>query len=139
MTALEDAYKTLKVLIVDDEEPMRTLIGRMLERLGVSAVFHADDGARGFAEVLRSRPDVVLCDIHMHPVDGHEFLRLVRESNEDGLRDLPVIFLSGDNLLNTLQRASRRHVDAYLVKPMSREDLKMQLDIIIARVADRRR
>jgi two-component system, chemotaxis family, chemotaxis protein CheY len=139
MTTLEDAYKSLKVLIVDDEDEMRKLIGRMLERLGVTTIFQAHDGASGFQEVLSTRPDIVLCDVHMHPVDGHEFLRLVRESEIDWVRATPVIFLSGDNLLDTVRRATRLHVDAYMVKPMGRDDLKTQLDIMITRLAERGR
>jgi two-component system, chemotaxis family, chemotaxis protein CheY len=139
MTTLEDAYKSLKVLVVDDEDEMRKLIGRMLERLGVTTIFQARDGASGFREVLSVRPDIVLCDVHMQPVDGHEFLRLVRESEVEWVRATPVIFLSGDNLLDTVRRATRLHVDAYMVKPMGRDDLKTQLDIMITRLAERDR
>ena len=70
MTALEDAYKTLKVLVIDDQETFRTTIGAMLEHLGVAGVLEAEDGAAGFDEVIHSRPDIVLCDMQMTPTDG---------------------------------------------------------------------
>jgi len=137
MMTLEDAYKNLKVLVIDDEDAMRKLIGRRLERLGVTTIVEAHDGASGFQQVLNTRPDIVLCDVHMQPVGGYEFLRLVRESDIDWVRATPVIFLSGDNLLDTVRRATRLHVDAYMVKPMGRDDLKTQLDIMITRLAER--
>jgi two-component system, chemotaxis family, chemotaxis protein CheY len=137
MTTLEAAYKSLRVLVIDDDDEMRKLIGRMLERLGVTTIIHANDGASGFREAVNAQPDVALCDVHMAPVDGHEFLRQVRDSEIERVRTLPVIFLSGDNLLATVQRATRHHVDAYMVKPMSRDELKTQLDIIITRLAER--
>ena len=139
MTALEDAYKTLKVLVIDDQEAFRMTIGVMLEHLGVAEIFQASDGAGGFEELTRAWPDVVLCDMHMTPIDGQEFLRLVREAADEWVRGVPVIFLSGDNHLDTIRGAARRHSDGYLVKPFMVEDLKQQLDITIARLSERGR
>jgi two-component system chemotaxis response regulator CheY len=139
MTALEDAYKTLKVLVIDDQEAFRMTIGVMLEHLGVAEIFQASDGAGGFEELTRARPDVVLCDMHMTPIDGQEFLRLVREAADEWVRGVPVIFLSGDNHLDTIRGAARRHSDGYLVKPFMVEDLKQQIDITIARLSERGR
>jgi two-component system chemotaxis response regulator CheY len=139
MTALEDAYKSLKVLVIDDQETFRLTIGIMLEHLGVAEVIEASNGAEGFEEVLRARPDAVLCDMHMTPMDGQSFLRLVRDAQDEWIRGVPVIFLSGDNNLDTVRGAARQHSDGYLVKPFMVEDLKQQLDIIIARLAERGR
>ena len=139
MTALEDAYKSLKVLIIDDQETFRITIGVMLEHLGVREVLQAEDGAGGLRELARARPDIVLCDMHMTPMDGHEVLRSVREADNEWMRGVPVIFLSGDNNLDTVRGAARGHSDGYLVKPFEVNDLKQQLDIIIARLAERGR
>jgi two-component system, chemotaxis family, chemotaxis protein CheY len=139
MTALEDAYKTLKVLVIDDQEAFRITIGVMLEHLGVGEIFQAADGAGGFAELIRARPDIVLCDMHMRPIDGQEFLRLVREAESEWVRGVPVLFLSGDNHLDTIRGAAQQHSDGYLVKPFLVHDLKQQLDITIARLAERGR
>jgi len=106
MTALEDAYRSLKILIIDDIEAFRTMIVRMLDRLGVPEVFQAANGAEGFAELIRARPDIVLCDMHMTPMDGQEFLRQVREADDEWVRGVPVIFLSGDNTLDTVRGAA---------------------------------
>ena len=137
MTALEAAYKSLKVLVIDDEEIVRRTICGMLELLGIVSIAQAEDGASGFQEMLRVRPDVVLCDIHMKPVDGQEFLARVRAAKMDWVRELLVIFLSGDNMLDTIRIASQHHADAYMVKPIRLDDLKKQLDIAITRQADR--
>jgi two-component system chemotaxis response regulator CheY len=139
MTALEDAYKSLKVLVIDDQEAFRITIGVMLEHLGVAEVFQAADGSGGFAELIRARPDVVLCDMHMTPVDGQEFLSLVHKAEDKWVRGVPVIFLSGDNHLDTIRGAAQQHSDGSLVKPFVVHDLKQQLDITIARLAERGR
>lgn len=136
MTALEDAYRHLKILVIDDMEAFRTTIATMLGRLGVPEIFQAADGAAGFAELIRARPDIVLCDMHMTPTDGQEFLRHVRTATDEWVRGVPVIFLSGDNTLDTVRGAARQHSDGYLVKPFQIHELKQQLDIMIARLAE---
>ncbi len=106
MTALEDAYRSLNILVIDDIQAFRTTIVSMLERLGVPTIHQAANGAEGFAELLRTRPDIVLCDMHMGPMDGQEFLRRVRSADDEWLRSVPVIFLSGDNNLDTVRGAA---------------------------------
>ncbi len=137
MTALEAAYKSLKVLVVDDQEIVRRTICGLLELLGIVSIAQAEDGASGYMEVLRVRPDVVLCDIHMKPIDGQAFLARVRASEADWVRELLVIVLSGDNMLDTIRIASQHHADAYMMKPILLDDLKKQLDIAITRQAER--
>lgn len=138
MTALADAYKALKVLIIDSQDAFRTAIGVMLKELDVSAIYQADSGAAGYDELMRHEPDVVLCDMHVTPIDGREFLSVARESTVAVVRDVAVILLSGDNLLDTMRGAMRRHADGYLVKPFELDDLRKQLDITITLLAARK-
>jgi two-component system chemotaxis response regulator CheY len=139
MTALEDAYRRIKILIIDDTDSFRTTVGAMLEHLGVPEVLHATNGLEGFAELMHARPDIVLCDMHMAPMNGQDFLHQVREAPDEWVRDIPVIFLSGDNNLDTIRGAARQHSDGYLVKPFVVHDLKQQIDITIARLSERGR
>ena len=139
MTALQDAYKSIKVLVIDDEEQFRATLITMLKRLGVTAIQQSADGLSGYDELVRSRPDIVLCDVHMTPVDGQEFLHRVRESDDPAVRDVAMIFLSGDNQLDTVRGAMRYHADGYLVKPFKVSDLRQQLDITITLLAQHAR
>ncbi len=136
MTALEDAYKSLKVLVIEDEPAVRQMMCRLVERLGVAEIGAAADGADGYEQVLTMRPDVVLCDVHMAKADGQAFLERVRASTESWLHTLPVILVSGDSSLDTVRRAHQHHVDGYLVKPLRLDDIKAQIDIVITRLAD---
>jgi two-component system chemotaxis response regulator CheY len=133
MTTLDAAYGTLKVLLIEDDEGSRRIARHLLERLGIVTIVEAADGGSGFDEALRTHPDVVLCDMHMQPVNGQQFLVRVRDSSIAWLRTLPVIFLSSDNSLDTLRRATQRHVDGFMVKPVDRDELKKQLDLVITR------
>jgi two-component system chemotaxis response regulator CheY len=137
MTALEDAYKTLKVLVIEDEPGMRQVICRLVEQLGVTQIGAAADGDSGYDEVLKMRPDVVLCDVHMQKGSGQAFLERVRGAGEEWLRVLPIVLLSGDSGIDTVRIAHQHHADGYMVKPLRREDIKTQIDRIITRLADR--
>jgi two-component system chemotaxis response regulator CheY len=132
-TTLDEAYKTLKVLIIEDDGGTRRLIRRMLNQLGVDSITESEDGLKGLQEVLRTHPDLVLCDVHMSPVGGQEFLKMVREAKMDWVKEMPVIFLTSDNMLDSVRVAIQRHVDSYIVKPVSIEELKRHLDIVITR------
>lgn len=139
MTTLAAAYKDLKVLVIDDQDTFRLTISIMLEYLGVPTIVEADSGATGYDQLLRHKPDVVLCDMHMTPMDGQEFLRKAREAADPAVRDVAMIFLSGDNQLDTVRGAMRHHADGYLVKPFEVEDLKQQLDITVTILGARRK
>ena len=61
------------------------------------------------------------------------------EAADPAVRDVAMIFLSGDNQLDTVRGAMRHHADGYLVKPFEVEDLKQQLDITVTILGARRK
>lgn len=127
---LKSAVDTgLRVLVVEDERFIRRLVVRMLRQIGFQEVLEADDGQAGYAEMLRSHPDIIICDVHMEPMDGIEFLRRVRENSDAGISNLPVIFLTGDLKKDTVLIAKEYRVDGYISKPVS---LNMLQDRIAA-------
>jgi two-component system chemotaxis response regulator CheY len=128
-------YSDLTVLVIDDDTGTRQLIKKMLQLMGVRSIAEANEGKTGLAEVVRTHPDLVLCDVHMGPVDGQDFLRLVRDSKIEWVRKLPVIFLTADATPDTVRQAKEHEVDGYLVKPVSAEDLKKRIDSSLSRAA----
>jgi two-component system chemotaxis response regulator CheY len=134
MNDIGTAYNDLKVLVIDDEAAIRDMIQEMLNTLGVESITQATDGLSGLEAISQSRPDLVFCDIHMKPVDGQDFLKLVRDTKEKWIHELPIIFLTGDNLLDSVKTASQHHVDGYLVKPIDFEQFKLQIDLILLRI-----
>jgi two-component system chemotaxis response regulator CheY len=127
-------YGKVKVLVLEDELSTRRLIRQMLGKIGIPEVFECSDGLQGIQAVLENKPDIVLCDIHMSPVSGHEFLKLVREAKMDWVRTLPVIFLTSDNLSESVTWAKEGGVDGYLIKPVSILTLKARIDAVLARI-----
>ena len=82
-----------EVLVVEDHEPSRVLLQRLLRNSGL-AVRSAADGAEALRAIEASRPDLVLMDLMMPVMGGLEVLRTLRAS--PGTRDLKVIILTGD-------------------------------------------
>ena len=104
------------ILIVEDEEPVRELLGYILADAGHRAVL-AIHGAEALELAAQDPPDLVLADVMMPVLDGAELCRRLKADPDT--RAIPVILLS----------AAGRHVaqgtgaDAFLAKPFDLEDL----------------
>lgn len=81
---------TARILLIDDDEEHRVLARRILEGVGYQ-VEEATDGAQGLKSFRKRRPDVVLTDINMPGLDGHEVISALRASKIA----VPVIAISG--------------------------------------------
>ena len=124
-------YGTVRVLVVEDEEFTRKIIRTLLHQLGVRLYHEAIEGRAGLLEVLRVRPHLVLCDIHMKPVDGLQFLKSLREAKIPAIAKTPVVFLTSDSQTDTVLLAKEQSVDGYLVKPVSLAQLKRKIDGVL--------
>jgi DNA-binding NtrC family response regulator len=110
--------KTIRVLIVDDEERFRPTLLKILMAKGIQATA-APDGASALAELDRCANDVVLLDVKMSGMDGIEVLKTLRE------RRCPaeVIVLSGHAAVDTAMAIVRLGAFDYLLKPCDTEAL----------------
>jgi len=96
--AAEQAWTDCRVLIVDDVEHNRAVLGMALKRAGLTDLVFAGDGEEALAMVRQARPDLVLLDVQMPTMDGLEMCRTLRA--DPATSELPVIFqtaLSGDD------------------------------------------
>jgi type IV pilus assembly protein PilB len=90
----------IKVLLVDDDEGVRMIMSRRLKKEGFEVV-DAFDGQDGIEKLQSFTPDVIICDLMMPRVDGHEFVKHVRANSK--IAKLPVIMLTNsDNEQNEL-------------------------------------
>ncbi len=100
------------VLVVDDEEPLRTLLTRTLHTEGY-AVLTAKNGQEALNILGAQRVDAVLADITMPVMDGMEMLSRLRQRGDD----VPVILLTGGASLETAVQAVQWRAFMYLQKP----------------------
>ena len=113
---------SLKVLVIDDQEFVRTIVKKMLTQLGLGTVLEAHDGNSGLDVVVREAPDLVICDIQMRPVDGFGFVRQLRTT--PAVSHTPVIMLTAHTDATTVARAKELAINAFLAKPVLPPALK---------------
>ena len=102
------------LLVVDDVEPNRDALTRMLERLGYR-VAQAENGRRALEVLETTTIDLVLLDIMMPEVDGYQVLE--RRHGNPRLRDIPFIVTSALDELDSVVRCIEMGAEDYLTKP----------------------
>jgi len=118
-----------KILIIEDQTPMRRNLALMLELEGYK-VTTAENGKVGVERALKDPPDLVICDVMMPELDGHGVVQSLRESKPTAT--VPFIFLSARGDKADVRIGMNFGADDYLTKPVVREDL---LAAIAARFA----
>lgn len=103
-----------KVLVIDDEQGIRSLLDTLLSRKGYDVVL-ADGGRKGLELFRRERPDVIVLDLNMPEMDGVAFLQQVRSLNPDQ----PVIILTGAGTPEKEQRVHALGVSELVEKEFS--------------------
>lgn len=103
----------MKILIIDDERPIRASMRDILEYEKYQ-VFDAADGKIGIAVFEKERPDLVFCDIKMPGMDGIEVLQALMQKNSD----TPVIMISGHGNIETAVDAVRKGAFDFIQKPL---------------------
>jgi two-component system chemotaxis response regulator CheY len=124
-------FASLKILVIDDQEFVRTIVRKMLGQLGVRSVLEAQDGASGLQEAVREVPDLVICDVQMRPTDGFGFLKLLRST--PGVAHIPVILLTAHTDSATVSRAKDLDIGAFLAKPVLPPALKEKIIRVLNR------
>lgn len=119
-----------RVLIVDDEAPIREMIAVALEMAGYECS-EADNAQDAHAKIVDNKPDMVLLDWMMPGTSGIEFARRLRK--EEVTADIPIIMLTAktdeDNKIKGLETG----VDDYITKPFSPRELVARLKAVLRR------
>jgi DNA-binding response OmpR family regulator len=103
-----------KLLLVEDSEPLRNVLAEKLTDEHFE-VMTAGGGEDGMKIAQDKKPDVIITDIVMFPMDGLEMVKKIRESGEWG-KKVHVIALTNQNDSEEQGRLEALHLDAYLVK-----------------------
>ena len=109
-----------KILIVEDDPDLRTILRMQLDSCGFD-VTEAPDGAAGFEQVQREKPDVIILDLMMPVLDGFGFLKRVRSIR--GFQSVPVLILTASEDERHRIRGSLYEADDYMTKPYDLDEL----------------
>ena len=119
-----------RVVIVDDTDATRNLLGEQVLALGHEAVL-ASDGITGLARIRRVLPDLVLLDLEMPGLDGREVLARLKQG--DRTRDIPVIIVTGLAENAVAVHCLDAGADDFLVKPFDLAVLRARIRPCIER------
>jgi two-component system chemotaxis response regulator CheY len=124
-------YDLLKILLVDDNHHMRVLLGEILKAVGVRHIFEASDGAQGLQMMRNHAIDIVMTDLSMQPLDGIDFVRLLRRSPESPNQMCPVIMITGHATVARVQEARNAGVNEFLAKPLTARGVVERLTQVV--------
>ncbi len=125
-------FSGLTVLLVDDNEFIRRLLGDILRSFRVGKVIQAAGVEEALSHLATVQPDVIFCDWMMAPVDGLSLLRAVRQSETPIDPKTPIIMLTGETRVDRVAVAIADGADSYIAKPVSAKILMSHLLKLIA-------
>jgi DNA-binding response OmpR family regulator len=117
-----------RILVIEDELPMRTALADCLEAEGYR-VLTASDGPTGLERAVREKPDLVLLDIMMPRLDGYALCAELRRLSIA----MPVLMLTAKGQVEDRVRGLDAGADDYLAKPFSTDELLARVRALLRR------
>lgn len=116
------------ILVVDDDKHTRLLFRTVLESENYT-VFTAENGVKALDVMEAEHIDLVVLDIMMPELDGYEFTRLLRESNNT----LPVLMVSAKQLPSDKKKGFLAGTDDYMTKPVDEDEFLLRIKALLRR------
>jgi DNA-binding response OmpR family regulator len=130
MTMKQDPPNGQRILVIEDELPMRTALKDCLESEGYR-VLTAAEGESGLQRAIAERPDLVLLDIMMPRLDGYAVCAELRRLDNP----VPVLMLTAKGQIEDRVKGLDAGADDYLVKPFSTDELLARVRALLRRTA----
>ncbi len=120
-------HKIKKILVVDDDPTLTTLVSKCLETNGyeVTAVTEAADG---LDYAMKNDPDLIILDVMMPVINGYNFCRLLKQ--EENKKDIPIILLTSRDQIKDIEIGLEMGAEAYLAKPLNTTELLRTIKVI---------
>lgn len=124
------------ILVVDDDKNTRRYLRAVLESEGYT-VTTAKDGKEALSLMDGNYVDLIVLDIMMPNIDGYEFTRIIRESNEN----LPILMVSARQLPEDRHKGFLVGTDDYITKPIDETEMILRIHALLrrARIANERK
>jgi len=127
---LPDAQRPLRgtLLYVEDNPVNALIISELIARRSDLKLHVAEDGLSGVKKAVELRPDLILLDMQLPDIDGHEVLRRLRA--QSGTAGIPVIALSANAMPDDIDRALRAGMSDYWTKPLDFRAFMASIDAL---------
>lgn len=127
------AFARLSILIVDDNMHMRRILHTLVRGFGFVDVREASDGAEAIGFMQGREFDIVLCDVSMQPIDGIEFVTMIRRSPDSPAPMVPIIMVTGHTERVRVSAARDAGVNEFVAKPVTAVALLQRINEVIFR------
>ena len=117
-----------KILVVEDDFDLNRVVCSFLNQNGYNTMgcMNANDA---YDAIYENMFDLIISDIMMPEVDGFEFVKNIRSSNEN----IPILFMTARDDFSSKQRGYRVGIDDYIVKPVDLEELFLRIGALLRR------
>jgi len=112
----ENTVRSKKILVVDDNRDSRELVIKILRGKGLQ-LYEATDGEEALAKVAAEQPDLILMDISLPKIDGHEVTRRLKSRKE--FASIPIIALTAHAMKGDREKALAAGCADYISKPIN--------------------
>jgi two-component system phosphate regulon response regulator PhoB len=120
------------ILVADDEDDVRELVGMNLRRAGFETL-EASDGLETLRTTRQRRPDAIVLDVMMPGRDGFKVCEEIRK--DDALKAIPIIMLTAKGMAEDRIAGLEKGADDYVSKPFSPKELVLRVQAVLRRVA----
>jgi len=118
----------LKILIVEDDKELNSTVCSFLNQYGYEAI-GCLDANEAYDMMYDKVFDLIISDIMMPGIDGFEFAKNIRNTNEE----IPILFMTARDDLGAKQRGYRVGIDDYMVKPIDLDELVLRIGALLRR------
>lgn len=123
------AARSLRVLVVDDQQSMRGLTRHSLERIGVTQAVDVSSGEKALAALQSEKFDLIISDWNMEGISGLDLLTSVRKNPL--ISKTPFIMATSENTKAQIMAAVQAGVNNYVLKPFSVADLRTKMEAVL--------
>lgn len=129
------SYKleTVRILIVDDFQPILQLLSDILRTLGFQNIDTAKDAQTGYDLLCKKDHDLVILDWRMEPINGLELCQMIRKNPQTPNPYVPILMISGYTAKEKVEVARDAGITEFLGKPFTIEGLHKRIEKIIER------
>ena len=128
-----DRGNGLHVLLVEDNEHMRALLRTGLNAMGIRRIIEFTEGGEALKKFAALKPDFIVTDLSMAPMDGIHFTRAIRRLPDQALCVVPIIMVTGHTERSRVEAARDAGVNEILAKPIAAAGLFHRVEEIVYR------